>query len=102
MMTGTSLIPLTGRADRRRPVAIRPDVVVVHPSLDLRRGERHVGGRRQELEHHPAAVPHSLRVGLDLHPGLDRAGTSRHPGSLFLDFDDADPADHYWMHGVVL
>ena len=58
-----------------------------------RAGQRHVDRRAEELEHDLARQPDPLRIGLDLHPGLDlaRAGRDEHarPGDL----DDADPAD---------
>src|SRR6202011_3322777 len=64
VMTGASPIAGTPRAEGRWSIALRAHLVFLHPPLDLGRRERHVGGRRQELEHHPAAVPDPLRAGL--------------------------------------
>src|SRR5262249_47701354 len=87
MLAGPGLVPLPGRVRRsRRAVPARVGAVAFHPAVHLRRGERHVGRRREELKHHPPARAHPLGVGVHGHArlGLPRAGRHERPRPLHL------------------
>ena len=76
-----------------RTVAGRVDAVLGDPALHVGRGEGHVGGRGEELEHHLPRRPHPLGVRVHLHARLRLARAGRHQGARPLHLDHADPAD---------
>src|SRR5712691_11787712 len=80
-------VPLPGRMRRgRRAVPAGVSAVLLHPAAHFRRGEGQVDGGRQELQHHPPARAHALRVGAHGHAGFGfpRAGRHERPRSLHL------------------
>ena len=94
MMPGPPPVSRSPVRHRLRPGAepVRVGRVLVLPAVPVRRRERGVDARPQELHHEPARVPNAVGVGPDLHPGLDRARARGDERASSLDLDHADPA----------
>ena len=97
MLARPRRVPLPRRLIRRgSAVPGGVDAVGGHPALHVGRGEGHVDGRGEELEHHPARRANPLGVGVHLHARLGPARAGRHQGARALHLDDAHPAH---VHG---
>src|SRR5690242_8597096 len=94
-------VPLPGRVSRGgRPVPAGVGPVLLDPAADLGRGQRHVGGRGQEFQHHPPAGAHPFGAGLHGHAGFGLARAGGHQRPRPLDLHHADPAHVHRGEGL--